>query len=307
MPEAGRLSSLAFALNLGLPSFRPSLPLCLRGRRPFPSSGIGMDKRAIAFGAFGVRGTFETIGVIVVEQKTMDAALEPTEAEILGADEVRALMEMREGVYRLFSSLYFKELTEDQIRFLHDADLDGFEEMSETMAEGAKNIKRAVRRINSGTREDLAVDYAHTFLGAGTTKGESRACPYESVFTSRDGLIMQEARDDVYRYMLNEHLEPNANLRIPDDHLAFVFEFMANLCVRFNEAVAAGDASEARRIYEVQREFFEKHIYSWIGRLCDAIEGCCRTSFYRGVSQMTRGFVEADHEILADMDAAVAA
>lgn len=227
--------------------------------------------------------------------------------EALGADDVRALMEMREGVYRLFSSLYFKELTEDQIRFLHDADLDGFEEMSETMAEGAKNIKRAVRRINSGTREDLAVDYAHTFLGAGTTKGESRACPYESVFTSRDGLIMQETRDDVYRYMLNEHLEPNTGLRIPDDHLAFVFEFMANLCVRFNEAMDAGDEAEARRIYQVQREFFEKHIYSWIGRLCDAIEGCCRTSFYRGVSQMTRGFVEADHEILADMEGAVAA
>lgn len=221
--------------------------------------------------------------------------------------ELRSLMEMRESVYRLFSSLYFKELTDEQIRFLHDADLDGFEDLSETMAEGAKNVKRAVRRVNSGTREDLAVDYAHTFLAAGTTKGESRACPYESVFTSRDGLIMQEARDDVYRYMLNEHLEPNTNLRIPDDHLAFVFEFMANLCVRFNEALDAGDRTEARRVYEVQREFFTKHIDSWIERLCDAIEGCCRTSFYRGVSQMTRGFVEADRGLLEEMGETVRA
>ena len=221
--------------------------------------------------------------------------------------DVQALMEMRESVYRLFSSLYFKELTDEQIRFLHEADLDGFEDLNETMAEGAHNIKRAVRRVNSGTREDLAVDYAHTFLAAGTTKGESRACPYESVFTSRDGLIMQEARDDVYRYMLGEHLEPQSELRIPDDHLAFVFEFMANLCVRFNEAVDSGDMAEARRLYELQREFFEKHINSWIGRLCDAIESCCRTSFYRGVSQMTRGFVAADHELLADMDAAIPA
>lgn len=230
----------------------------------------------------------------------MENELTEAEEQLTTAD-LPALMETRESIYRLFSSLYFKELTVEQIRFLHDADLDGFESIDPTMAEGAKCIKRAVRRINSGTREDLAVDYAHTFLGAGTTKGEHRACPYESVFTSRDGLIMQEARDDVYRYMLAEHLAPNAELRIPDDHIAFVFEFMANLCVRFNEAMEQGDAKEARRVFGVQHEFFEKHIYSWIGQLCDAIEACCRTSFYRGVSQMTRGFVAADHNLLADM------
>lgn len=227
-------------------------------------------------------------------------------SERLSAHEVRDLMTMRESVYRLFSALYFKELTDEQIRFLHDADLD-FSEVDPVMAEGAKNIKRAVRRLNSGTREDLAVDYAHTFLAAGTTKGETRACPYESVFTSRDGLIMQEARDDVYRYMLAEHLEPDSRLRIPDDHLAFVFEFMANLCQRFNEALEADDIPEARRVFNVQQEFFAKHIDSWINRLCDAIEGCCRTSFYRGVSQMTRGFVQADRAMIAEMDASIPA
>lgn len=267
-------------------------------------------------------GSRETIGVIVMEKETMEtgpaveteaqvgleaeAEAEAEVAERLSAKEVHELMEMRESVYRVFSALYFKELTDEQIRFLHGADLD-FSDVDPVMAEGAKNIKRAVRRVNSGTREDLAVDYAHTFLAAGTTKGESRACPYESVFTSRDGLIMQEARDDVYRYMLAEHLEPNTNLRIPDDHLAFVFEFMANLCMRFNEALEADDIPEARRVFNVQKEFFEKHIYSWIGRLCDAIEGCCRTTFYKGVSQMTRGFVAYDHDLLEEMDASVPA
>lgn len=247
----------------------------------------------------------ETGPTAAVEVQT-DGAVEAEASERLSAKEVHELMEMRESVYRLFSALYFKELTDEQIRFLHDADLD-FSDMDPIMAEGAKNIKRAVRRVNSGTREDLAVDYAHTFLAAGTTKGESRACPYESVFTSRDGLIMQEARDDVYRYMLAEHLEPNTNLRIPDDHLAFVFEFMANLCVRFNEALEADDIPEARRVFNVQREFFDKHIYSWISRLCDAIEGCCRTTFYQGVSQMTRGFVAYDHDLLEEMDASIPA
>lgn len=223
------------------------------------------------------------------------------ENHVMEAAELRQLMGMRESIYRLFSALYFKELTIEQIRFLREADLEGFGELDPLMEEGARNIKRALRRVNSGTREDLAVDYAHTFLAAGSTKDENRACPYESVFTSRDGLIMQEARDDVYRYMLGEHLEPDEHLHIPEDHIAFVFEFMANLCLRFVEAQDAGEAAESQRLLKLQREFFEKHVASWIDQLCDAIEGCCRTPFYRGVSQMTRGFVRADGQLLRQM------
>ena len=223
----------------------------------------------------------------------------------LSAQEVRDTMRMRESVYRLLSSLYFKELTIEQIRFLASQDYSGMEDLNPHIAEGLDDIRRYLHRVNSGTREDLAVDYAHTFLAAGSSKEESRACPYESVFTSRDGLIMQEARDDVYRYMLAEHLEPDENLRIPEDHIAFVFEFMANLCARYCEADEAGNHDEAVRLFEVQRAFFDAHIGGWIHLLCDAIEGCCRTRFYAGVSKVTRGFVEVERGLLAEMDEAL--
>lgn len=212
--------------------------------------------------------------------------------------EMKHLTEMRESVYRLLSSLYFKELTIDQIRFFAEQDFEGLRGFDSLVTEGASKMKRALRRANAGTREDLAVDYAHTFLAAGSSKEESRACPYESVFTSRDGLIMQEARDDVYRYMLAEHVCPQESLRIPEDHIAFVFEFMAILCGRFNNELERGAYREAFRLLDVQRNFFEKHIESWIGKLCDAIDACCRTDFYRGVSEMTRGFVRVEHELL---------
>ncbi len=221
--------------------------------------------------------------------------------------DVVQLMGMRESVYRLLASLYFKEVTVEQIQFLHDVDLEGIGELDPLMAEGVRHIKHAVHRVNEGTREDLAVDYAHTFLAAGSTKDENRACPYESVFTSRDGLIMQEARDDVYRYMLGEHVEPDESLHIPEDHLAFVFEFMATLCRRYNEVAAKGEGDEALRLFRLQREFFEAHISNWIDLLCDAIEGCCRTSFYRGISQMTRGYVHVEQALFEELNEALAA
>ena len=225
--------------------------------------------------------------------------------EVMTADEIAELMTMRESVYRWFSAIYFKELTDEQIRYLAAQDFSAFEDLDPVMAEGVRDIRHALHHVNSGTREDLAVDYAHTFLAAGSGKDESRACPYESVFTSRDGLIMQEARDDVYRYMLGEHLCPSESLRIPEDHLAFVFEFMANLCLRCREAIQRDDLSEAKRLFNLQEEFFSKHIESWITMLCDAIERCCRTDFYRGISKMTRGFVKVERQLFDEMAPAI--
>ena len=54
--------------------------------------------------------------------------------------------------------------------------------------------------ISKTGRQELAVDFAGSILAAGSYE-ERRATPYESVFTSETGLLMQEARDDVYRFV----------------------------------------------------------------------------------------------------------
>lgn len=212
--------------------------------------------------------------------------------------QVTQMSRARAGVYRMFSSLYFKELTQEQIEsFAHDG-LPTLEGIDERIAAGARTARASLRRVTSATREDLAVDYAHTFLAAGSTKGEQRACPYESIYTSIDGLLMQEARDDIYRLMLGEHLEPDPNLHIPEDHLSFEFDFIAALCDRLADAVEADNVTEAQRLLELQRNVQHDHQLNWIDDCCDAIEKCCRTDFYRGVSQMTRGYVYMQDELL---------
>ena len=76
-----------------------------------------------------------------------------------------------------------------------------------------------------GRRGDLAVDFLHTFIGV-TQDREQVAFPYESVYTSPEHLLMQDARDEVlaaYRaakvVLVDEACEP-------EDHLAFELEFM---------------------------------------------------------------------------------
>lgn len=220
-------------------------------------------------------------------------------------DTIESIVELartRESIYRMFSSLYFKELTDEQIRFFASEGLPMLEGLEGPVGDGARVARKSIRRVTSATREDLAVDYAHTFLAAGSTKGEERACPYESVFTSRTGLMMQEERDAVYKYMLDEHLEPNVNLHVPEDHLSFEFDFMADLCDRMVAALEGGDLEEARRLFAVQRAFHREHQLNWVDKFCDTVKRCCRTDFYRGVADITSGFVRMENELLAETD-----
>lgn len=215
-------------------------------------------------------------------------------AELCSASDSRA------AVYRVLASLYFKELTEEQIESISELDLSSMEDLDELFADGLHDIERSVRRRNSGTREELAVDYAHSILAAGTYD-ERRATPFESVFTSDTGLLMQDARDDVYRLFCQEHLEARPELRVPEDHLSFIFEFMAILGERFSSELAEGNVKEAKRLLDVQSTLHERHLANWIDDYCDVLEAVCRTRFYRGVSKMTRGFVRLDGEVLAEM------
>lgn len=208
------------------------------------------------------------------------------------------IMGLRAQVYRMLSSLCFTELNDEQIKLLSQQDFSSFAMLDDDLARGAKEVERALRHVHSGTREDLAVDYAHTFLAAGTTKYERRAVPYESVYTSDTGLLMEQAREDVYKIMLQEGVLPDASLRTPEDHLSFECEFVAALADRATAAFDAGDADEAMRLVGVQQTFRREHLANWIDAWCAAVDRTCRTKFYRGVALMTRGFVRLDEQLL---------
>ena len=62
-------------------------------------------------------------------------------------------------------------------------------------------MKEYLRHRDSGTRQELAVDYARVFLCAGMYE-QLMAPPYESVYTSEEHLLMQDARDSAVAFYL---------------------------------------------------------------------------------------------------------
>lgn len=212
--------------------------------------------------------------------------------------------ESRASIYRMLASLYFKELTDDQIDHIAALDFSAFAGLDKLFAEGCHDIERSLRHRHSATRQLLAVDYAGAILGAGVHE-ERRATPYESVFTSEKGLMMQEARDEVYKTLLKAHLEVNPNLRVPEDHLSFMFEYLAVMAERCNESLQAGDFAEALENLQTEQSFHRDHLLNWIDAYCDCLETCAETRFYQGVAKMTRSFVYLDKELLDDLTEAV--
>jgi TorA maturation chaperone TorD len=210
------------------------------------------------------------------------------------------VMRNRENVYNMLASLFFKELSEEQIRRIVAQDYQNLSAMNDQIVEGIVDIKAALHRIHSGTREDLAVDYAHTFLAAGSTRNEKRASPYESLYTSDQGLLYQEAQADVYKIMHREHLEPKVRLHTPEDHVSFECEFMAQLSVRTGKALADKDVTEARRLLDRQTSFLSEHLLNWADDFLASVLACCRTRFYAGVTKVYVGYVRLDRDVLRD-------
>lgn len=205
----------------------------------------------------------------------------------------------RAAYYRMLAELFFRELTQQQVDHLAGMDFAGMAGDNVLIAEGYEDMHRYLRHANSGTRQALACDYAHTFLAAGNYETFA-ATPFESVFTSELGLMMQEARDGVYKMYCEQRIQPQVDLHVPEDHVSFEFEFLATVIERTNAALLASDFNCARDLAQTVSDFHAQHQLNWVDDLCDAVLDVAETRFYRGVSKVTRGFVHMETDVIAD-------
>lgn len=223
--------------------------------------------------------------------------------EALGAalDESRAFFESAHAFYKLLSSIYYLELTEEQLAGLAAGGF-AYPDDGSDMARGCREIRTYLKRRGANARQDLAVDYARIFLAAGVYEGET-AVPFESVYTSKEGILMQDSRDDVVRiYGLNGLRIPR-ELNVPEDHLAFELEFMAHLSDRI--AAALGEEGEASdgvlSLMRTQLSFIDEHLLNWVPQLAQRVEAYAKLAFYPAVMTVTRCFIQENRAVLVEL------
>ena len=112
-------------------------------------------------------------------------------------------------------------------------------------------------------RIDLAADYNQLFLGMSAHP----VAPYESVYTSEEGLMMQDARDNVLHTYQQWGLRVPDEFDLPEDHITLEFDLMACLADRTRATLEAdedaasrteeGDVCSASELIAAQRAFFD--------------------------------------------------
>ncbi len=85
------------------------------------------------------------------------------------------------------------------------------------------------------------MDFTGAFAGTSSWKGRY-ATPYESVFTSEEGLLFQDSYHEVYRLYRQNSVRKSPGYDFPDDHLSYLCEFQALLASRAVRALETNDA-----------------------------------------------------------------
>lgn len=203
----------------------------------------------------------------------------------------------RAGTYALFSRLLREEVSAESLRRLRK--MREGAEVSEAAGEGLILLDRYLSKTESleeqHVLDELAAEYAGLFLNA----GDRPVHPYESVYTSPERLLMQQAQVQVRQIYAASGLVLSTGNE-PEDHIALEMEFMSHLCSRTVNASEAGDEEAARAHLKSQREFLEDHLLRWAPQFSEDLKRFAATDFYRALGCLIRDFLELEKDLAAE-------
>jgi len=209
---------------------------------------------------------------------------------------IAELVSNRASMYSLLARWFRIEVDQELLDQMAKMDFS-VEADQPDIAEGYRMLKGFLASVSPDTLTDLAVDYAGAFLGAGKTVGGA-AFPYESVYTSLGGLIMQDARDQVLRLYREEGLDRSEELEVPEDHLALELEFMAYLCQKTLESLEAGHDPTVAEYLGKQKTFLHQHLLNWVPSFCADTQQFAQTDFYKAAAKVTHGFLKMEQVLI---------
>jgi len=222
------------------------------------------------------------------------------EEETMTLEELASAMEDRAATYKFLSDALLHEYTEEQIEQLRGVEAP--EAADEETKQAFADIRKYLAHAGADPRTDLAVDYARVFLSAGVYDGLT-AEPYESVFTSEEQLLMQDARDSVVAIYRANGVDVDESLHMPEDHLGLEFDFLSVMATQTAEACRAEefDAAELSRLAGVQADFCEEHILNWIDQLTEKVDEFAQLPLYPAIMRIAKSFVKNDAEVMHEL------
>ena len=206
--------------------------------------------------------------------------------------------ENRLRVYAMLSRCFEKELDAAFAEEL--ATKVAFASDDAALAEGFSLLQSDLAKRDEPALEQLAVAFNRVFFGMGPRTAQ-KAFPYESVYTSPDGLMMQEAYTQVRTLYHAARFAKDPAFPEPEDHLAVELAFMARLCEQAAGALRAGEGQAAEDLLGGQLAFLRDHLLRWIEPFAADACASAETGFYAHLATFTETYLKADESALDEV------
>jgi len=134
--------------------------------------------------------------------------------------------------------------------------------------------------------EALNTELTRLLEGPGLTP----APPFASYYLHA-GQLMGPATVVAHRFYLTWNVLPVGDEKLPDDHIALEFGFLAYLARQVAEVEGRDDTVA---ILRGSRDFIRLHLQPWLPSFCSALVAATTDPFFIGLAEFTRAAVEAD-------------
>lgn len=202
----------------------------------------------------------------------------------------------RAQIYRLLSSLLLAAPDPRLLKAFGEMQPVLENRLATGVTLGLEKLKAFVETHREESIEDLSkqlsIKFTHLFRGI--RKG--RPPPYESVYTE-EGTLYGKATVHVAReYQRFGLAMVGTYAKEPSNHIAVELFCMSHLASLEPQAWSLGEKAEAQELLNLEEQFLEKYILSWIQQLCQNIREWDRTGFYEAVADLVEAWLRLDHK-----------
>ena len=214
------------------------------------------------------------------------------------AKELAALCENRQHVYEFLSRMFAREVDEQLVGECAGGWSVAFDD--EALTGAFEKVCHEVGACDAAGIEDLAVDFDRVFFGMGPLAAE-KAFPYESVYTSEGGLMMQDAYSSAVVEYRAAGFAKDPAFTEPEDHIAVELSYMAARCERAIRALLEGNDAAAEVELRAQQVFLAEHLLPWVGLFAQDVKRAAQLPCYADVAACTVAFLRADACLLDEV------
>lgn len=212
--------------------------------------------------------------------------------------ELKILNEKRAEIYWWLSSLFFKELSEQDIARYHSAEvrtfLSGLAD-EQSLNREVKHLVEALNRLQD--RQDAQLELAADFCDLFLKSDRDSALPYASVYTDK-GLLNGKPAQQM-RELLGAHgVKVEQNLNEPEDHLAIQLDFLAHLAISANQIEHSAQLSLA---LQAQSDFISQHLLTWLPAFAERCTQFDAFGLYSTAARLALAFIQQDKHCLDEL------